>query len=371
MLLLLTLLAAVIILRRQKYFIRRSTIGPLVKAVKQYKGRISFKKLLPYFLFAPAITLLIMAAADFSIGTQKKFKKYLVHNYILIDDSSGSMTNAGGHYDEEKDEWVQNKISENIASLIAGNKALLEELKQAPRESNERDLVGVVVFSNDAFVVSYPTSDYDNLAKKIDLVSWNQSPLGGGTEVEDALWVAITMIVKRNGRAGGACFIEGELDSLDRRMKGQAGPLVLTKELERKAGLIAQEINGTAFVIFTDGEFYDYGERADQLSTTKLLQFCQRLGIRVYLISTNIAHTNITLLIRKTGGRVEFIKSVRDTEKLKGIYADIAQQQAHEYVVEDKEEKKSLHLFLGIPGFCLLFLWLLVRNTVSRSLTES
>ena len=358
-LVLLAPLALTLFFRNRRYYLRRSTIQLMRNALLRRGGRIGLKKILPYFLFIPAMTLVILAAADYTVGYQKSFKKYIIHNYILLNDGSGSMVDGN----------LPKGIGPTLTSLIAGNRAFFKTLENIPKENNNRDLVGLIIFSSDPYIVSHPTDDYDNLSKKLDLVDWNLPPLNEGTRLNLALWSAVQMVVKKNGKVGGRQYLEDDLDIIEYGLAGNKRDLKLPKPVEDKTEIIAKEITGTSFIVFTDGIFNLDGSRAE-MSTAKILLLCKKLGVRVYLISTQVISSDTISFIKETGGQGRFIRRLEDVKGLQDIYKEIAELQAGEYITEDRPQKQSLYLWFGLPGLGLLFIWLMVKNTISRSLTS-
>lgn len=366
--------AAILLLpRRSRWFLRVATVAPLIRAKQKYQGRIGFKKYLPYFLLGGGLILLIIAAADPIAGEKRSRHRYLIHTYVIINDGSGSMT---------FDARAPATKGPRVESLLAANKAFLETIKTMPRPLDEKDAVGAVLFSGDAFILAYPDINYDNLWLKLNLINWKESPLGLGTELNKALWTAIQMIIRRNQQTGGEFFTAEELKNLQLHLSGSGRTLNLSSSLRKKAELIAEEIKGTSFIIFTDGQFYlepySYsgysgpgGSGDSQLSAAKNILFCRQLGIRVYLIAAETLDTAVIPLVKKTGGQFQFLRKMEDVALLRKAYLNILQQQANEFVAEDEAVKVSYYFWPALAGLSLIFLGMLVKNTVSRSLTDS
>lgn len=364
---LLVIVVALVLLlpRRSRWFLRMATIAPLNQASRQFQGRTKFKKRLPYFLVGCGLLFLIVAAADPTSGKKQLQRRYLVHTYLVIDDGSGSMIG----YNEPLG------VGDKLSALLAGNKAFLEAVESTPRPPNEKDAVGIILFSSDAFVLAYPESNYDNLWMKLKMINWRDRPLGMGTEINKALWISIQTIIQRNYQAGGVFFTPEELDDLQQRVSGRGRRINLSPALQKKVDLIAKEVVGTSFIIFTDGEFnldpYNYQGADIQLSAAKNMLLCQELGIRVYLIAAKIQNEDVVPLVKATGGRFYFLKKVEDVALLKRAYLDILKQQANEFIIEDETVKISHYFWPALVGFGLICLGILARYTISRSLTTS
>lgn len=367
-LLVIIIIAVLLLPRRHRWFLRVSTIKFFAETSANYQGRINFKKYLPYLFLASGLLLLLVAAADPIIGEQKLNQRFLVHDYLLINDGSGSMSNdARGH---------PRGVGERISVLLSANEAFLEAVKSTPRPSNEKDAVGAIIFSSDAFILSYPNVNYDNLWLKLNTIYWKNNPLGLGTELNKALWVAVQAIIRKNHQQGGDYFTIEEIESLRRHVSMPGRNLNISPNLRKKIELIAQEIIGTSFIIFTDGEFnleprsYNNSYNSE-LSVAKNLLLCKELGIRVYLISAEARNKDVIPLVKTTGGEFYYLRKMRDVAQLKELYLNILRRQSKEVVVEGQTVKVSLYFWPGFIGFCLIYFGLLAKYTISSSLTSS
>ncbi len=347
-------LISIFFLRRNKYFVK---VGSLIKHAPYYKknrGRIIWKERLPSFLFISGISLLILATADLWMGYSEQSKKYLLHNYVLINDGSGSMM----------------MFKEPIPALLFGNKVFFETLKEADRKDDERDLVAQVIFSNGAYVISYFREDYDNLMRKMELVDWRSSPLGQGTDAGSGFWSALQLVLKKNTYNGGHSYSPEEMKMLMARVRGWEGDLKFNKALEEKTATIKQELTGYVFIVFTDGEF-DVGSAPQFISPNKTINLCERLGIKVYIISVGSANIDLQQLVRSTGGDMLFLKTSRDRQAVAALYKKIAERELRSTKNYIEQKKHYYYRWFALPALALLSLWIVLKNTVSRSLTES
>ncbi len=347
-------LIPVFFLRRNKYFVK---IGSLIKHAPYYKkkkGKIIWKEYFPSFLFISGISLLILSAGDLWIGYSERSKKYLLHNYVLINDGSGSMT----------------MFKETIPALLFGNKTFFDALKESDRKDNERDLVAQIVFSNGAYVISYFREDYDNLMRKMELVDWKTSPLNQGTDAGSGFWSAIQLALKKNVYNGGHNYSPEEMKMLIARSRGWEGDLKLNKALEEKTTIIRQELTGYVFIVFTDGVF-DLGSTPQFISPKKTINLCERLGITVYIISVGSANVDLQKLVRATGGDMLFLKTSKDRQAVATLYKKIAERESRSTKNYIEQKKHYYYRWFALPAFTLLSFWIVLKNTVSRSLTES
>ena len=93
------------------------------------------------------------------------------------------------------------------------------------------------------------------------------------------------------------------------------------------------------------------------------------MGIRLYLISVETMDPVLLNYIKSTGGEGIIINNF-DQEKINGAYQKIINQQAGEYKVIDHYQKRSYVDWLAGAGLSLLLIYVVLRNTMSRSLTE-
>jgi hypothetical protein len=360
LLLLLILFLANLFFRRPKYFLRHANVQLLSENLKKNRlGSLIIASL--SFLRHLSCLLLILAAADYSFGYKERTKKFLIHNYVLINDGSGSMV----------DEGMSNGVGQSLSVLLKGNDEFLKMLEKLEKSKNERDLVSAIVFSNDPYVVCYFTEDYDFIRKKLNYVDWRKRPeLNFGTEIDKAFWVSLKLVLNDNQKKGGSSFTENELIDLETRLKGVNRNLILENvpKLKNKIRQIKKEIIGSVLVAFTDGEIIFDGD-SSRLSVPKILLLCRELGVKVYLISVKKIEPDFMKYILATGGHGIILRSL-DLEKTVSAYKEIVKSEAKEFLMVDRRLKKSYSDWLAGGGLALLIIYLVLRNTVSRSLTE-
>ena len=358
-LLLFALSLGLIIARKTKYFLRHAHIKIVINVKRKNWGG-AMLNALPIFVKWLAWILLILAAADYSSGYVEYYHKDIIHQYILIDDGSGSMIDGA----------AKNGVGKSLKALLAGNEKFLTTLENLKRPDGGKDQIAATIFSNDVFVVSYFTEDYDFIRKKLNQVDWRIRPLNLGTEMDKAIWLGIKMILKRNSESQGTFYSEDEMASLNIRAVGSGRQFDLENlpTLKSKTEKIKNEIKGSALVIFTDGQITFDGHQF-RMSVAKLLLFCKSLGIRVYLISVDQIESDLTRYIKETGGDGLIIRGM-DTKKITDAYTNIVNREAGEYIVSDRRQKRSYAEWLAGAGLALLTFYIMLKNTVSRSLTE-
>ncbi len=352
LLLLFLLVLPLLIWRRSKYFLRHSYLKAMMGAKKI--ALINFLRLISWLL-------IILAAVDYGTGYKESHKKLIIHHYVLINDGSGSMVgdeNALG-------------VGKKLTILLKANDHFLKTLENLERPDGSKDFVGMLVFADDAFVVSYFVEDYDFIRQKMFQIDWRIAPLNLGTQTNKAIWASIKLILKNNVESGGDFFSDEELVNLEARFKGSGRRFSLENfyALSNKVSLIKEQIRGSSIIIFTDGIFPIDG-KTDFMSVMKLVLFCGEMGIRPYLISVEAAIDPALLNLLKSAGGEGMIVSSFDLEKINGAYQRIINQQAGEYELIDRYQKKSYADWFAGAGLAGLLICIVLRNTVSRSLTE-
>src|SRR3989344_2789938 len=346
-LLLLLLVLLLIIFRKPKYFIRHSYL-PAIMGAK--------KIALVSFLMWTGWLLIILATVDYAIGYKDSYQKLITHNYVLINDGSGSMV-ANGEL---------NGVGKNLTTLLNANDNFLKTLESIERSDGNRDSVGMLVFSSDPFILSYFVEDYDFIRQKMFQLDWRIPPLNQGTEVNKAIWAGINLILKKNMDLGGSSFSDEELINLELGFRGESRIFSIQKFkfLVERFSLIRQQIKGSSMIIFTDGSFSIDGGEAS-MSVIKLLLFCKEMDIRVYFISVEPIDSVLINYVKLTGGEVTIVESF-NRERISNAYKKIANQQAGEREIVDPHQKKSYSdLFAGM-GLALLTIYVVLKNTVSR-----
>lgn len=347
-------LIAVIFWRKSGYFVKVGSLSKIAPSYERNKGKIIWKKFFPLFVFFSGMSLLILSAADFWMGYQQQSKKYLLHNYVMINDGSGSML------------WDP----QTIPTLLSGNKVFFETLKELDRKDDERDLVAQVVFSNGSYVVSYFREDYDNLMRKMELVDWRASPLNQGTDAGSGFWSAIQLTLKKNSYNGGHNYSSEEMKMLIAHVRGaEEDEFKLGGKLKEKTAILRDELKGYVFIVFTDGQF-DMSPYPEFISPGKTISLCKELGIKVYIISVGSANAELQESIRATGGSMFFIKTSRDSKALAVLYKKIAENESRSTKNFVEQKKHYYYQWFAVPALALLSLWIVLKNTVSRSLTE-
>lgn len=294
------------------------------------------------------ILFLILAASNITWQTKESVKVFKVHRYVLVNDGSGSMV------ERDKD----NGIGKALNSVLSGNNRLFDFLGK--RKDGSKDLVGAIVFSDDAFTVSNFSDDPEFVKKKLHRIDYREYPLSSGTDIEAGLWAAVEMLLLDN-------IDKDELSYLQVRFYGEGYELKVDDKLQ---SIVNKKNNvvGSSIIIFTDGIFNAYGNQK-KMSSHKIINFCKLVGIRVYFISLFALDSKISEFCKATGGRGEIVSGY-DQKRLEEIYDDIAKSQAKEYSFKEMSVDHSLSDIFGLIGLALIVLGLVLHVTLQRNFTE-
>lgn len=291
-----------------------------------------------------------LAAANFVLSMTEKIKVYQVHKYVLVNDGSGSMV----------DMQKENGVGVALTALISGNEKLLDFLGK--RQDGSKDLVGAVVFSNDAFVVSGLTDDPQFIQQKLRRIDYKLQPLGMGTDIESGLWAALEILLSNNNvvKRDDLERLQSRFYGDDRRIKPDDFIESIVSQKEKFAG--------GSIIIFTDGIFNPNGGR-NKMSSFRIIDFCRMLGIRVYFISISDLDTQLVSFCKETGGRGDMIKGY-DKNRLEEIYNDIVVSQANEHVIKEQSVDHSLSQIFGGFGLWCILVGFFLHTTVQLNFTE-
>jgi hypothetical protein len=303
-----------------------------------------------YFVLAGSL-LLVIAASNFVWKMKETQKVSLIHKYVLVNDGSGSMVNN----------TKENGIGRELTAILSGNEKLLSFLGN--RKDGSKDLVGAIVFADDAFTVSYLCDDPEFVHKKLLRIDYRVPPMNQGTNIGAGIWSAIEMVLSQN-----KAIPQDDLDKLQVRFYGEGHQL---KKDDFVDGIVAQKdkFTGTSIIFFTDGIFQNAAGNPRIMSTYKLINFCKDMGIRVYFISIFELDNLIAKYSRDTGGRGEVVLNY-DKKRLEEIYEEIATSQAQEYIMKDVVVDRSFAQWFGIAGLGLVLFGVVLHNTKQLSFTE-
>lgn len=328
-------------INRVKFYFRHAYLRHLESKSRNRQG------IWQYFILFGCFCL-VLAACNIVQKTRDLVKAYQVHKYVLVNDGSGSMVNS----------LKENGIGAELTAVLSGNDKLFDFLGK--REDGSKDLIGAVIFSNDAFTISGLTDDPEFVRKKLKRIDYRLPPLAQGTNIESGLWAGLEMLLSQDAN-------QEELDHLQRRLYGYEDHVKIDDVLE---SIIAKKDKfvGSSIIIFTDGEFQATGDDR-KMSSFKIVDFCRLVGIRVYFISIFTLDRNLIRFCKDTGGRGEVVKGY-DKKRLEEIYDDIAVSQANEYSIKEQNVDRSFSELFGIIGLVFVSLGLFVHTTICLNFTE-
>lgn len=329
--------------RRIKFYFRHAYLDGLGdKAVRNY---INWR----YFILT-GVFFLVLAASNIVFQMKETVRVYQVHKYVLVNDGSGSMI----------DFKKENGIGNELTAVLSGNDKLFDFLGN--RKDGSKDLVGAIVFSDDAFTVAGLTDDPKFVQKKLKRIDYRLSPMARGTDIESGLWAAVEMLLSHNN-----VVKQSELDRLQLKFYGRERQVKPDEEvksiIERKESFL-----GSSIIIFTDGIFNAEGDNR-KMSSFKIINFCKLVGIRVYFISIFDLDKGLISFCKDTGGRGDIIKGY-DKKRLEEIYDEIVISQANEHVVKEQSVDHSLALIFGGIGLWLILTGIFIHTTLQLDFTE-
>jgi hypothetical protein len=328
---------------RRKFYFRHPYIKHLSNSSKVWFNW-------QYFILLGSL-FLVIAASNFIWKTKETHRVALVHKYVLVNDGSGSMVNMS----------KKNGIGKELTAILSGNEKLLSFLGN--RKDGSKDLVGAIVFADDAFTVSYLCDDPNFVHKKLLRIDYRVPPMSLGTNIGAGIWAAIDMILAQD-----KTISQDDLDKLQVRFYGEGHQLkkddFITSIIDHKDKFV-----GTSIIFFTDGIFQDAAGNQRVMSTYKLINFCKDMGVRVYFISIFELDDFIAKYSKNTGGRGEVVLNY-DQKRLEQIYEEIATSQAQEYIMKDVVVDRSFAQWFGIAGLVLVLFGVVLHNTKQLSFTE-
>ena len=293
---------------------------------------------------------LVLAASNIVLSFKEIVRVNMAHKYVLVNDASGSMI----------DQRQENGIGSDMKAVLAGNRKLLSML--GDRIDGSRDLVSLIIFSDDAFVVSYFVEDGNFIYKKLERIDYRQYPLNRGTNLQAALLSGINLILSYGK------ITDDVIDRLAMRFYGHGFDLKQDGFIDT---IIAKkkDYEGASIIVFTDGYFMTPGGSTNMMSAYKLINFCKLAGIRVYFISVAIMSPELTQLCLESGGDVLIIRNINES-KLEKIYQSIVESQANEYTSIELDKDYSLSVILGCLALAFLSLGLALHNSSQLNYTE-
>jgi Ca-activated chloride channel family protein len=278
---------------------------------------LTLHRLLPV-LFYLVLVLLVTALARPQWGTRRMPLESEGVNIILAMDLSGSM----GAID----------FSHNGRAINR-----LQAVKIVVREfiaQRDGDRIGLVVFGSHAYTQLPLTRDYQTIATLLERLEIGAA--GPNTAIGDAIGISLKRIMDIESRANVIILLsDGSSNSGELEPRAAAE---IAKDKGVKIYTIAVGRTGRAPFLVNDPIF---GQR----------QIYQRVELDEKALQ----------MIAQTSGGLYF--HAQDLDGLKKIYATIDAMEKTTVEVQSYAEYNDLYLYLLLPGFGLLALWILLKNT--------
>lgn len=369
------------------------TITP---ARKQHIGtRLRF--VLPRFFAFFVLLALVGALADVTRSYTVVEDELSVNRLLVLADSSGSMYESPSLNPPSPPRRVTIDRPQSTApqglKLTCTSKELFKEprikavcyalhelvgtLRIFSKTENIESEMGLIQFAADAFVISYPLSDYDKLDREINVIVWNDTDnLGQSTNLHYALYDLFLMALDRNFRKDTEfTSLNVEDRALLRRALAAGGPLYLPKELASKFARVREEMRDTAFMIITDANLSLATLDSGRVSFSKLIELARFLEIPIHIISVEKNYPQVARLVALTGtpehsGSFVLVRYDRDFEHLAELANTILKERLSQTTLHPVERRESYAPYF--IGASLLFVLICVffRKTISRSLTD-
>jgi len=340
-----------------------------------------FKQYLPGALRFLSVLLFLLAISGPQYQVKETLKMRESREITLVLDLSESMSwSLKGEYKAEKMEDSREAVAKKaVQRFIEGREesALLESQKPVPGKSRfaeaqipdlrseevNKDRIGLVVFSNEAYVKFPPTTDYQILKAHLSEVSSRLPQLGTNTELEKALFTAIILTMRPYLGAQ-------EITDMENNLKSGSNRLYIPESLMNKKYLG----RGKVIVLFTDGEIdlpsqgpvgavlADDGPikkftfRAAKIDLLKTVRLAEELGIKVYMLSTGKIVEPLKKAIDATGGRTFTLRDTDNYWRVVDMYEEINRLEKAKFVDKEYVRNASAFWWFGLAGVISLAL---------------
>ena len=157
---------------------RKKVVLPAVLPIFR-RARLSFIRHVPIVLFLVGLPLFFIALADPYLSFVKEEVTYPGRRIAILLDASSSMQSKF---------VAQEKIKPKIAQRFFTATATAEYLMQLRIKGKYKDLMALVEFGNESYVITPFTNDYQNILTSIKLISepeeWGRFPDSGTTIIK-------------------------------------------------------------------------------------------------------------------------------------------------------------------------------------------
>lgn len=367
-------------LREQKQVLAYSSLNPVLAYLAPASR---FKQYLPGALMLISAILFIIAISNPQYQIKETLKVRESREITIVLDLSESMSwSLMGEYKAENLEEsreavakkaVQRFIEDREKSALLENRRNGSEMYSYSQALNaaevDKDRIGLIVFSNDAYVKFPPTTDYKILKEHLSEVSSRLSELGTNTELEKALFTAIILTMRPYLGAQEITDMENNLKSgshllyipeslINKKYLGQGKIIVLFTdgEIEIPAQRSAETI------LVDDGPVKKYTFRVAKINLLKTIKLAEELGIKVYMLSTGKVKPSLKTAIDATGGRTFTLRDTDNYWRVVEMYEAINQLEKAKFINKEYTRNASAFTWFGLFGVISLALGELARS---------
>lgn len=375
LLLLLPIAGALFLYRkRQKEVLEYPSLNPILAHLTPVSP---FKQYLPGALKLLSALLFVITISDPQYQVKETLKMRESREITLVLDLSESMSwSLRGEFKAENAE-----DSREVVAKKAVRRFIESREESALRESHgngsqthlylqnpdfqsmeaDKDRIGLIVFSNDAYVKFPPTTDYKILKEHLSEVSSHLPELGTNTELEKALFTAVILSLRpflgaqeitdmENNLKSGSdrLYIPDSLTKMKSPGKGKVIILFTDGEIE----IPTQKSTGA--VLVDDGPVKKYTYNAAKIDLLKTIRLAEELGIKIYMLSTGKIAEPLKKAIDATGGRTFTLQDTDNYWRVIDMYEAINKLEKARLVDKEYTRSASAFLWFGLAGIISL-----------------
>lgn len=274
-------------------------------------------KFLPILKYI-ALILFIIAMARPQSGSEKSQIKTQGINIILAIDLSGSMA------------ALDFKVDNQIVTRLEAVKKVVKNFIM----KRDGDRIGMVVFGTNAFTQLPLTRDYNTISFMLSKLKIGSA--GQSTAIGDAIGISLKRLLD---------------------IKSKSNIIILLTDGKSNAGAISPE---TAAEIAKEQKVKIYTIGVGRKGKAPFLVKNAFAGDQYIYRQVDIDMDMLQLIAKTTNG--EFFKA-ENTKSLDQIYSMIDRLEKTEVKVKKWIEYKEYYLYFLIPGFILIFLYIILSNT--------
>lgn len=376
------------------FFFRKNSYSlPISVSYLRISGRMRthFRFALPYFLGFLCLSAIILGLVDITRTIISVKEQKSQHRIFVAIDKSSSMWGFGAKHLSIKCVTTARFYPRIWGECRAMFKIIDAVEKRALREKGDakvEDLVSIILFARDAAVISYPTSDYPVLRKKMENIDWLSGAsgrLGINTNIHLAVWGMLRMALERNLRveSGTASFTGKDMRLLQRVLGPKISPdFFPPKELDEKLKALRKELRDTLFIVLTDaltGQMESVMD-AEPYSLKKLMQLFSYIGVQTVFISTDEFHLELARLAKRTGfedggrswrGDFIMVRKERDYTNIESLVDRVLAERFGMSVFASVERRVSYTEWFAGAALIFLGIALICKLTMARTLTDS